>query len=175
MARSRPIVVSTRAKPEEAALIRAAAEAEALTVAELVHRLLLPAVRSRLSKLAADPSPPPQDGARTAGETGEMVGLRAELRQDRDSVGSQCTKEAEAPVVAARRVEGDRYDLLEILCPYCDRRHRHGAGPPGSSTGTGDGHRTSHCGSGYRNPGYFVREVRPEDAAAGEMLPGDEL
>lgn len=56
MPRTRPVTLSTRARREEAALIRAAAEAEGLPVAELMHRILVPAVKARLVELAGDPS-----------------------------------------------------------------------------------------------------------------------
>jgi PHD/YefM family antitoxin component YafN of YafNO toxin-antitoxin module len=52
MARQRPVVVSTRAQPEEAGVLRALAELERVSVAEVVHRLLIPAARARLAELA---------------------------------------------------------------------------------------------------------------------------
>lgn len=45
----RPVVVSTRTTRAERALIQAAAEEESVTVAELLHRILVPAVRDRLA------------------------------------------------------------------------------------------------------------------------------
>ncbi len=53
--RKRPVVVSTRVHPRERALIRALAEAEATSVCEVLHRLLIPAVRMRLGQVAGLP------------------------------------------------------------------------------------------------------------------------
>lgn len=50
--RERPVVVSTRVKPAERALITAVAEAEGVSVSEALHRLLMPAVRGRVRELA---------------------------------------------------------------------------------------------------------------------------
>ncbi len=55
--RERPVVVSTRVTPRERALIAALAEAEEQTVCEVVHRLLMPAVRVRLAEVAGEASP----------------------------------------------------------------------------------------------------------------------
>lgn len=52
--RQRPQVVSTRVLPSERQLIRALAEAEGVSVAEAIHRALLPAIRDRLARVAAD-------------------------------------------------------------------------------------------------------------------------
>lgn len=49
--RNRPIVISTRVRVYERALIRAVAESEGVTVSEAVHRLLMPAVQERLSSV----------------------------------------------------------------------------------------------------------------------------
>lgn len=43
------LVVSTRVRAEERALIRAVAESEGLTVSEAVREILMPAVREHLS------------------------------------------------------------------------------------------------------------------------------
>jgi hypothetical protein len=50
--RERPEVVSTRVVARERALIRALAEAEGVSVCEVLHRVLIPAVRERLAALA---------------------------------------------------------------------------------------------------------------------------
>ncbi|MEX2531435.1 MAG: hypothetical protein WD960_11735 [Gemmatimonadota bacterium] len=66
------------------------------------------------------------------------------------------------PVVEARRIPRPEYDYLRIdSCPYCGRPHTHGAGPPGSPVGYGDGHRVAHCLGSNADPGYTLREVRP--------------
>jgi len=57
------------------------------------------------------------------------------------------------PIVTARRVG----DQLVIDCPYCGRKHRHGAG---ARPGDGDGHRVAHC---YQGDGYYVAEHRPSE------------
>lgn len=80
------------------------------------------------------------------------------------------------PTIECRRSSDGR--LLEFTCPWCTRTHTHGRchqdGAPGCNatgypspqrpctcpTGTGDGHRVSHC----RSPqapcnGYVLREV----------------
>jgi hypothetical protein len=64
--RKRALVVSTRVLRPERAFIRALAEAEDTSVCEIVHRLLIPAVRMRLSQLAAEiaPRPAPLDDFR---------------------------------------------------------------------------------------------------------------
>ena len=56
MARERSVVVSTRVDTRERALIRALAEAEEVSTCEVLHRLLIPAVRERLAELAT-PAP----------------------------------------------------------------------------------------------------------------------
>lgn len=53
MARQRPGTISTRVRPDERALVRALAEAEGISVSEVLHRLLMPAVRARLAQVAA--------------------------------------------------------------------------------------------------------------------------
>lgn len=58
MPRARPVVVSTRAAERDAALVRALAEAEGVSVCEVVHRVLIPAVRERLMEIARDPELP---------------------------------------------------------------------------------------------------------------------
>lgn len=55
--RTRPEVVTTRVKPDEKRLIRALAAAEDVSVAEAVHRLLVPAARRRLAELAQREQP----------------------------------------------------------------------------------------------------------------------
>ena len=50
-ARARPLVVSTRVRPNERALIGALAEAEQASVCEVVYRALIPAVRARLREI----------------------------------------------------------------------------------------------------------------------------
>jgi hypothetical protein len=74
------------------------------------------------------------------------------------------------PEVRARRIRGKKSDFLEVTCPYCGRRHKHGAGLPGSPIGAGDGHRFSHCGDGSRTPGYIV----VEEPDGGETQPSPE-
>jgi hypothetical protein len=54
--RDRPVVVSTRVQPSERALIRALSEAEGISVCEAVHRVLMPAVRERLTEVARTPA-----------------------------------------------------------------------------------------------------------------------
>jgi len=54
------LVVSTRVLRLERALIGALAEAEGTSVCEIVHRLLIPAVRMRLSQLTAEIAPHPE-------------------------------------------------------------------------------------------------------------------
>jgi hypothetical protein len=49
--RSRPLVVSTRVEIENAALVRALAEIEGQTVCQIVHEILISAVRDRLAAL----------------------------------------------------------------------------------------------------------------------------
>jgi len=66
MARRRPVVVSTRARVEEAALVRAVALAEGVSLCEAVHRLLIPAARGRLARLAAE-DPPELEPTEVAG------------------------------------------------------------------------------------------------------------
>jgi len=46
------MVVSTRADSEEAAVVRAVATLEGKSVAETIHRLLIPAARRRLAELS---------------------------------------------------------------------------------------------------------------------------
>ncbi|CAN5635571.1 hypothetical protein BH23GEM7_BH23GEM7_27260 [soil metagenome] len=59
MAKSREtVVVSTRVARETRALIRALAEAEQTTAAEVMQRLLIPAVRRRLAELANEGEAP---------------------------------------------------------------------------------------------------------------------
>ena len=64
-----------------------------------------------------------------------------------------------------------RVSLLLLLarCPYCGRRHQHGAGDrvlPLSELG---GHRLSHCELPVRdNPGYVLRVVGEETASRGK-------
>ena len=53
--RQRPVVVSTRVLPNERALIRALSEAEGVSVCEALHRVLIPAVRTRLAEVARSP------------------------------------------------------------------------------------------------------------------------
>lgn len=55
MNRKRPVVVSTRVRPDERALIRALSEAEGVSVCEAVHRALMPAIRARLAEVAQHP------------------------------------------------------------------------------------------------------------------------
>ena len=52
--RKRAVVVSTRVLPRERALLRALAEAEATSVCEVLHRLLIPAAKMRLAQVTAD-------------------------------------------------------------------------------------------------------------------------
>lgn len=69
----------------------------------------------------------------------------------------------EPPIVPAVRNPSGH---LTITCPYCGKRHTHGAF---ESLGSGDGHRYSHCM--FRVPGadagYIIREVpnQPEGEA----------
>ena len=53
--RQKPVVVSTRVHPHERALISALSEAEGVSICEALRRVLLPAVRQRLTELAAEP------------------------------------------------------------------------------------------------------------------------
>ncbi len=48
--RARPLVVSTRTTRAEKALIRVAAEAAGMSVSDLVHGIVLPAVTARVSR-----------------------------------------------------------------------------------------------------------------------------
>ena len=52
--RKRAVVVSTRVLPRERALLRALAEAEATSVCEVLHRLLIPAAKMRLAQVTTD-------------------------------------------------------------------------------------------------------------------------
>ena len=54
--RERPVVVSTRVSPRERGLIGAIASAEGVSVCAALHSILIPAVRTRLSEIAADSS-----------------------------------------------------------------------------------------------------------------------
>ena len=65
-----------------------------------------------------------------------------------------------APIVIAKRVPKRDNDLLRITCPFCGRRHTHGAVGKGSPIGAGDGHRAAHCVN-PDNPGYYIIEERP--------------
>jgi plasmid stabilization system protein ParE len=51
MARKRPSVVSTRATKAERLLVEALAEQEGVSVAEMVHRILVEGVRHRLQQI----------------------------------------------------------------------------------------------------------------------------
>lgn len=65
------------------------------------------------------------------------------------------------PVVLAELVpprrKGDAWIWLLLSCPYCGRRHVHGAG----IDGTVDGHRVAHCWkpSPRSDRGYFIRKA----------------
>jgi uncharacterized protein (DUF1778 family) len=52
--RERPVVVSTRVTARERALIAALAEAEGKTVSDMLNRLIMPAVCSRLAEVARE-------------------------------------------------------------------------------------------------------------------------
>lgn len=52
--RRRPFIVSTRTTRAEKALIRAVADAEGVSVCDLLHRILLPAVAERVTRQAAE-------------------------------------------------------------------------------------------------------------------------
>lgn len=71
------------------------------------------------------------------------------------------------PVVVVRRIHGPDYDYLRLdSCPFCGGAHTHGAGPPGSPVGYGDGHRASHCPDPAADPkklGYFLAEAGPDE------------
>lgn len=56
--RTRDVVVSTRTTTAERGLIRVVAEAEGVTVAEVIHRLLMPEVCRRALKPAGSGSRP---------------------------------------------------------------------------------------------------------------------
>lgn len=58
----RPVVVSTRMRVTDRALLRAYAEAHGMTVSEAVHHLLMPAVRESLADVIGE------DGGRQAAE-----------------------------------------------------------------------------------------------------------
>ena len=62
--RTRPCVVSTKVLPDERALIRALAAAEQTSVSEVLHRLLIPAVRKRLGQVAGLPVVTTDEGVR---------------------------------------------------------------------------------------------------------------
>lgn len=49
---------------------------------------------------------------------------------------------ATIPHVPATRVPRTR-NTIEVTCPYCERRHRHGNGAPGGTRS-----RIAHCGRG---------------------------
>lgn len=51
--REREVVVSARVRPDERARIRALAELEGMSVAALLHELLVPAVDGRLQERVA--------------------------------------------------------------------------------------------------------------------------
>jgi hypothetical protein len=70
------------------------------------------------------------------------------------------------PVVEVRRIKHREGDLLVLMCPFCKRKHMHGAG---SKADCGDhGHRASHCISGPWRPnrGYILVEPCPPATAA---------
>ena len=56
MRKERPVTVSTRVYPAERGRIRAVAEAEHITVSELIHRLVMPQVNDRLRQDIQDRS-----------------------------------------------------------------------------------------------------------------------
>ena len=64
MERERPVVVSTRVAPAERGRIRAVAEADGVTVSELLHQLVMPQVNDRLSRDLANASG--SDGQRSS-------------------------------------------------------------------------------------------------------------
>jgi hypothetical protein len=51
--RERPVVVSTRVTPRERSLIAAIAQAEGISICEVLHRMVMPAVRERITELLA--------------------------------------------------------------------------------------------------------------------------
>lgn len=61
-----------------------------------------------------------------------------------------------APQVPARAVRGcdGVWDLIIDTCPYCHCRHFHGGG--GADQPSSYGHRNSHCGPWFDNPGYIL-------------------
>lgn len=73
---------------------------------------------------------------------------------------------AAPPIAFAVRARGRACDLLELVaCPYCGKKHLHGAGNHDSPFGWGDGHRVGHCLQ-IDNSGYVVIEVESTESAA---------
>lgn len=69
---------------------------------------------------------------------------------------SQRRRERMPTVRAVRVTKFSDNDLLLVRrCPFCTRRHTHGACGKGSPFGAGNGPRLAHCGQGT----YRVREV----------------
>jgi hypothetical protein len=61
------------------------------------------------------------------------------------------------PVVDAVRSRDGKQ--LVIICPYCGKKHHHGA--VSERVGAGNGHRVAHCAirTGVNDRGYVVVEV----------------
>jgi hypothetical protein len=73
------------------------------------------------------------------------------LGRPRDDIGAP---EVEAILQPPPR-RGLCWTWLVLDCPYCHRRHTHGAGMDGAD----GGHRVSHCPTGESNPGYVLKRV----------------
>lgn len=72
------------------------------------------------------------------------------------------------PIADAVRVRGRYGDLLELVaCPFCEKRHIHGAGNHGSPAGSFDGGRVPHCSDRRKwDRQYYVRESAAREVAA---------
>lgn len=63
-----------------------------------------------------------------------------------------------SPVVVGTLIEGVSRNKLAVLCPYCRRRHEHGAGSKEEAVEEYEGHRTALCVGNYgQGAGYVIR------------------
>jgi len=65
----------------------------------------------------------------------------------------------EVPVELVHNRDGIRDWKFVDGCPYCGKRHHHGAGPEGTDPGDYLGHRVAHCITPGCLAGYILVEA----------------